>query len=69
MTGEKERPFYAIVQNYVGMAYKQLGKKQLALDYLQQALDNFEHLSNRSKYESFIDETKAAINELKGGTN
>lgn len=67
MTGEKDRPFYAIIQKFVGEAYKQLGKKQLALDYLQQALDNFEQLTNRREYESYINETKAAITELKGG--
>ena len=69
MKGDKNRPFTAIVQKYVGDTYRQLGKKQLALDYLQQALDSLEQLPNRGSYENYIQETKAAITELKGGTD
>lgn len=62
----EHHPTTAMMQKTVGDVYNQLGNKQLAIEYFQLALDNMEQLPNSSAYESFINEIKATMTELRG---
>lgn len=65
VSGEQSS-YTGIMLKYVGDVYILLGKKQLALEYLQQALATLEHLPDSSNYESHIKEVKEAIMNLNG---
>ena len=63
MEGE-QHPATAMFQNAIGGLYKLIGKKKLAIEYLQRALDTLMQQPNKSDYENIINAIKATIKEL-----